>query len=86
MKYRRGPRKKMQPISLKLSEDLEALLERLSQERNMPRSVIIREALRAYAAGERPSSATSVAGDLVGSLNGPRDLSTAARHMDGFGE
>jgi hypothetical protein len=32
------------------------------------------------------SSAALAAGDLVGSLDGPRDLSTSAKHMRGFGE
>ena len=75
----------MRPISLKLPEDLEALLDRLARERNVPRSTILREALRAYA-GAAGTSVTAAAGDLVGSLSGPRDLSTAATHMAGFGE
>jgi predicted transcriptional regulator len=75
----------MQPISLKLSEDLEQLLDRLARERNLPRSAVLREALRAYAS-TGSTSATALAGDLVGSLDGPRDLSTSARHMNGFGE
>jgi Ribbon-helix-helix protein, copG family. len=84
MKYPRRSRK-MQSISLKLPEDLEQLLDKLARERSLPRSAILREALRAYAANAG-TSATAVAGDLVGSLEGPRDLSTAARHMTGFGE
>ena len=75
----------MRPISLKLPDDLEALLERLSRERNVPRSTILREALRAYA-GAAGTSVTAIAGDLVGSLNGPRNLSTSPAHMAGFGE
>lgn len=75
----------MRPTSLKLPDDLEALLDRLARERNLPRSAILREALRAYA-GAAGTSVTAVAGDLVGSLSGPRDLSTSARHLEGFGE
>jgi metal-responsive CopG/Arc/MetJ family transcriptional regulator len=81
MKYPR----RMRPMSLKLSQDLEELLDRLAEERGMTRSDVVREALRAFAAEERPS-VTSAAGDLVGTLRGARDLSTAARHMEGFGE
>jgi hypothetical protein len=44
-----------------------------------------REALVAYAARDL-ASAADAAGDLVGSLKGPRDLSNSAEHMDGFGE
>lgn len=75
----------MRPTSLKLPDDLEALLDRLARERNLPRSHILREALRAYA-GAAGTSVTAVAGDLVGSLSGPSDLSISARHLEGFGE
>jgi hypothetical protein len=72
-------------MSLKLPDDLEELLDRLARQRNIPRSAVVREALRAYA-GAPGRSVTAAAGDLVGSLNGPRDLSTAPKHMAGFGE
>jgi hypothetical protein len=51
----------------------------------MSRAAVVREALVAYAAREL-SSAADAAGDLVGSLKGPRDLSTAPEHLAGFGE
>jgi hypothetical protein len=51
----------------------------------MSRAAVVREALVAYAARDI-SSAVDAAGDLVGSLKGPRDLSTSVEHMDGFGE
>jgi Arc/MetJ-type ribon-helix-helix transcriptional regulator len=83
MKYQ-SPRR-MKPVSLKLPEDLEALLDRLASERNLTRSDVVREALRAYAA-EVNGSVIAAAGDLVGALDGPADLSVARKHMAGFGE
>jgi hypothetical protein len=86
MKYPR-PSRRMRAVSLKLPEDVEALLDRIARERNLSRSAVVREALRAYAdGGLSRSSVAAAAGDLVGSLNGPRDLSTASKHMAGFGE
>jgi predicted transcriptional regulator len=77
----------MDPISIKLSKQLQELLDSLAKQRGLTRSAVVREALQAYAKESGvPSSAGAAAGDLVGSLDGPRDLSTAAKHMRGFGE
>ena len=80
----------MKPISIKLPKNLEALLDELARSRGMSRSAVVREALKSYAAssatGPSAGSVTESAGELVGSLDGPRDLSTAAKHMRGFGE
>jgi metal-responsive CopG/Arc/MetJ family transcriptional regulator len=78
----------MKPMSLKLSEDLQELIDRLAAERHLSRSAVVREAIQMYATAQTKAgdSAASLAGDLVGALNGPRDLSTSAQHLDGFGE
>lgn len=77
----------MDPISIKLPKQLQALLDALAKERGLTRSAVVREALVAYAKDSgTETSAALVAGDLVGSLDGPRDLSTSAKHMRGFGE
>jgi hypothetical protein len=83
MKYPSSRR--MRAVSLKIPEDLERLLDHLAAERNLSRSDVVREALRAYAIESR-ASVTAAAGDLVGALDGPGDLSTARKHMAGFGE
>jgi predicted transcriptional regulator len=75
----------MRPISIKLPKNLEKLLDDLARARRLSRSAVVREALQVYAAGAR-RSATAAAGELVGSLDGPRDLSTSPKHMRGFGE
>jgi hypothetical protein len=75
----------MRPYTFKLTPDIARLLDELAEQRKLSRSAVVREALAVYAA--RPvSSVTGAAGALVGSLKGPRDLSTAAKHMVGFGE
>lgn len=74
----------MRAISLKLPEPLERRLADFAARRKATRSAILREALEAYTA-EPSRSVTALAADLVGSLAGPRDLSTAERHMDGYG-
>jgi metal-responsive CopG/Arc/MetJ family transcriptional regulator len=75
----------MRPTTIKLPEELEALLDELARTRGISRSAVVREALQAYAVRGK-ASVTAAAGPLVGSLDGPRDLSTAAKHMRGFGE
>lgn len=75
----------MRVVSIKLPAHLERLLDDLARERGVTRSAVLRDALEAYA--NRPRlSVTAAAGDLVGSLAGPGDLSTAPEHMADFGE
>ena len=74
----------MRAISLKLPEDLDRRLTELAERRKTSRSALLREALETFAA-QPARSVTSVAGELVGSLDGPPDLSTASRHLAGYG-
>ena len=80
----------MQTISLKISDELLAELERAAKAKRVAKSVIVREsletALRPRARG-RTASSFDLAADLAGSIKGlPRDLAHNARYMDGFGE
>jgi hypothetical protein len=75
----------MRSTSIKLPKNLEELLERLARARGISRSMVVREALQAYVI-DPSRSATAAAGELVGSLDGPRDLSTSPKHLRGFGE
>lgn len=70
----------MRAISLKLPEDLDERLTQLAARKNVSRSALIRAALDAYV-GEQPISVTGLAGDLVGSLDGPEDLSSSPHHL-----
>lgn len=75
----------MRTVSFKLSKKLDDALSDLDRRRKSTRSLLVREALEALAAGKR-RSVTAVADELVGSLEGPADLSTNAKHMTGYGK
>lgn len=75
----------MRVVSIKLPEDLDKELTEIAQRRHATRSAILREALETFARRPR-RSVTAAAGALVGSLHGPRDLSTSDKHMSGYGE
>jgi hypothetical protein len=74
-------------ISLKLPAELESQLARLSRQRSVTRSEIVRAALEAYLATgtAAPRSCLDLAGDLPGSLEGPADLASNPRHLKGYG-
>jgi predicted transcriptional regulator len=74
----------MRVVSLKLPDELDRRLTELARRRRTSRSALFREALQGYS-GKTRRSVTAVAGDLVGSLDGPKDLSSSPRHMAGYG-
>jgi hypothetical protein len=80
----------MKTISLKLTERLLGKLEQQARERGQGKSAVVRAALEQYLSGAqatpRPLSALDLAGDLVGCAEGPGDLSTNPKYMEGFGE
>ena len=75
----------MRNISVKIPVYLDEQLSRISEQRNLSRSTILRDAIIAYVA-EPEKSFIARAGDLAGSLSGPEDLSTSAEHMDEYGQ
>ncbi|MBI5505290.1 MAG: ribbon-helix-helix protein, CopG family [Deltaproteobacteria bacterium] len=78
-------KKPMRIASFKLPEELDRALTEMARGRHMTRSALVREALEKLA--PRPTvSAADLAGSLVGCLEGPTDLSTSAKHLEGFGE
>jgi Arc/MetJ-type ribon-helix-helix transcriptional regulator len=72
----------MRIVSVKLPEDLVRELTRIARQRRASRSAVLREALETFAQSSQ-RSVTAAAGDLVGSLRGPRDLSTNPKHLPG---
>jgi hypothetical protein len=74
-------------ISLKLPAELETQLARLSRQRSVSRSEIVRAALEAYLAKGNitPRSCLDLAGDLAGSLEGPTDLASNPKHLKDYG-
>lgn len=78
----------MTTISLKISPSLEQRLKLLARKRGISRSALIRDAVEEYmarGAGRRESILTVVA-DLVGSVEGPADLSHNKKHLKDFGQ
>jgi hypothetical protein len=80
----------MKTISLKLPPGLLGKLECSARARGQSKSAIVRAALEQFLDGGRatgrPQSALDLAGDLVGCGEGPGDLSTNAKYLEGFGE
>ena len=76
----------MKVLSLKLPPGLRVKLERAAIRRGESKSQVVRVALEQFLKAERPMSALELAGDLVGCGEGPGDLSTNPKHMEGFGE
>ena len=75
----------MRTISVKIPEYLDKELTRISDQRRLSRSMILRDAIAAYVA-EPDKSFTALASDLAGSLSGPEDLSTSADYMAEYGQ
>lgn len=76
----------MRMLSLKLPRTLSVRLERAAKQRGQSKSEVVRAALEQFLKRERPISALELAGDVVGRGNGPGDLSTNSKYMEGFGE
>jgi hypothetical protein len=79
----------MRTISLKLPDALHVKLERFAKVRKQTKSGIVRDALEQMFGGKpaaSPISALDLAGDLVGSCEGPGDLSTNPKYLEGFGK
>lgn len=74
----------MRTISVKVPIYLDEQLTKISEQRRLSRSTILRDAITAYVA-EPDKSFTTLASDLAGSLSGPEDLSTSADHMTEYG-
>ena len=82
----------MKTISLKLPAGLHAKLDRAAKQSKQSKSEVVRAALEQYLNGAQPGrsdrtlSALQLAGDLVGCAEGPGDLSTNPKYMEGFGQ
>ena len=79
----------MKTLSLKLPEELDIRVGAMAKQRGSSKSEVVRSALEAYLASEAPTftgSALDLAGNLVGALEGPVDLSYHQNYMRGYGE
>lgn len=78
----------MKAISFKLPPALYQNLTAEARERGVSKSALIRQALQRLLdepGSGRPLSALSLAGDLVGSIEGPEDLSVNDEYLNDFG-
>ncbi len=80
--------KKKKTITLKVTEDFDSQLRYTAVERDMSTSDLVREAVAEYIAKPihaRQGSFIEQAGDIIGSVEGPSDLSTNPEYMKNFG-
>ena len=78
----------MKTLSLKLPDALDRELTANAESQGTTKSELVRKALMHYLSpGSLPlsKSALALAGDLVGCLEGPPDLSTNKEYFKGFG-
>lgn len=76
----------MKTVTVKLPDVLAAWLSRRARELGRPQSDLVREALQRASEGTSGASCHDVFGDVCGVIEGPKDLSTNAKHLAGFGE
>ncbi len=79
----------MKTISLKLDEATAEKLVEAARRKSTTKSDVVREAIATYfEASSKDSfgSCLDLAGDLIGSVDGPNDLSFNPLHMDDFGQ
>ncbi len=78
----------MKTLSLKLPEALDAKLRAAAKRRRTTLSAMARAALEAYLNDKQKApkgSFLDLAGDLIGSVEGPGDLATNPKYMEGYG-
>jgi Ribbon-helix-helix protein, copG family len=78
----------MKTLSLKLPDALDLKLAAAVARRGAKKSDIVREAIERYVSEDetaKPGSLLEALADLTGSVEGPADLSTNPRYMEGFG-
>ena len=76
-------------ISLKMPEPLAAEVAAVAHRKGVSKSALIREAIEMFLSADetsRPRSALELVADLVGSCEGPADLSTNKKYLEGFGQ
>ena len=78
----------MTTVTLKMPSDLAARVAAATGRRRGGRSAWMRRAVEAYLEtgnGVRPGSCRDLAGDVIGCVEGPADLSSNKKHLRGFG-
>ena len=78
----------MKTVTFKLPENISNAVETAADKRGVSKSDLIREALVEYLANADSTSKnsfTALSKDLIGVADGPPDLSSNDKHMQGYG-
>ncbi len=77
----------MPTVTLKISDQLQARLDAVARQVGISRSAFIREAIekRLAVSNRVAGSVLERATDLVGCVEGPEDLASDPRHLEGYG-
>jgi hypothetical protein len=81
--------KAMRTLSLKLPRALSVKLDRAAKQRGQTKSAVARAALEQFLNGELaipPGSLLEAVQPWIGCVQGPGDLSTSPKYMEGFGK
>jgi metal-responsive CopG/Arc/MetJ family transcriptional regulator len=78
----------MKTVTLKIPEMLATMLKTVSSERGLSKSEIIRRALINYFSKDenKAGSFLDLTKDMAGSIEGPPDLSTNRKYLEGYGQ
>ena len=79
----------MKTLTVKVAEDLDLKLAAVAAKRGESKSDLIRAALEAIVTANdatTPNSCLDLAKDIIGSVEGPSDLSYNKKHLKGYGQ
>lgn len=76
----------MKALTVKLPESLASWLSRRAKELGRPQSELVRDALERSRVGGDLASCHDLMIDVCGGVEGPKDLSTNSKYLDGFGK
>ena len=75
----------MSSFPIKLPGPLDRKLTAIAKKQHSTRAKVLREALDAFVNQAAKPTVASLAADLIGSLDGPEDLATNPKYMNGYG-
>ena len=78
----------MKTLSLRVSDTLDRSLQREAKRRRTSKTALVKKVLEDHFAsdnGHKKATVGELAGDLIGSLEGPGDLSYNPKYLEGFG-
>ncbi len=79
----------MHTITVKIPDVLERRLSCAARKQHTTRSDLVRHAIENYVENDLPRqdrpTAFDLLGEFIGSVEGPEDLATGQRHLEGYG-